>query len=124
MHKSKTMHELSIVMGILEIARKEAAMAGAASIDEIELDIGALSTVDMDAFDFAWNQGVKGTLLAGAQRKVNRIEGRARCMDCNIEFSIREIFEPCPACGEHFIDIVKGKELRVKSLVVEEGLAH
>lgn len=124
MHKCKTMHELSIVMGILEIAQKEAAKAGAAVVDEIELDIGELSTVDMDAFDFAWSQGVKDTLLAGAQRKVNRIEGRARCMDCNIEFSIREVYEPCPACGEHVIDIVQGKELRVKSLVVEAGLAH
>lgn len=112
------MHELSIVMSILDIAEKEAARAGAMEIEEIELDIGTLSTVDMDAFDFAWQQGVKDTLLADARTTINRIEGLARCMDCAVEFPVKEIFDPCPACGGHLLEILRGKELRVKSLVV------
>ena len=112
------MHELSIVMSIIGIAEKEAGKAGAQAIEEIELDIGTLSTVDMDAFDFAWQQGVKDTLLADTKTTINRIEGQARCMDCEIEFGVNEVYDPCPACGGHLLEIVRGKELRVKSLVV------
>ena len=115
------MHELSIVMGILDIARKEATKAGAQTVEEIELDIGTLSTVDMDAFDFAWQQGVKDTLLADTRTTINRIEGLARCMDCEIEFPVNEVYDPCPACGGHLLEILRGKELRVKSLLVHSS---
>ena len=112
------MHELSIVMGIIGIAEKELAKAGAAAVEEIELDIGTLSTVDMDAFDFAWNQGVKDTPLAHSLKTVHLIQGEARCMDCDIRFPVQEVYDPCPVCGGHLLEIVRGKELRVKSLVV------
>ena len=112
------MHELSIVMGIIGIAETETAKAGGHAVEEIELDIGTLSTVDMDAFDFAWTQGVKDTLLEHSRKNVNRIEGQARCMDCDVRFSVQEVYDPCPACGGHLLEILQGKELRVKSLVV------
>ena len=48
------MHELSIVMSIVDLANKEATKHQASAIEEIELDIGCLSGIDMDSFDFAW----------------------------------------------------------------------
>ena len=112
------MHELSVVMGIIEIAERQAMTANAAVIDEIELDIGMLSGLEMGALDFAWNQAVKQTMLQGAFRKINRITALAKCMDCDAEFAIEKYDDACPVCGQHLIDIIKGKELRVKSLLV------
>ncbi len=114
------MHELSIVMSIIGIAEKEAAKSNAAAIEEIEMDIGLLSGIEMAAFDFAWEQAVKGTILEGAVKTVNRIEGNAICMDCDTAFAMQQLYEPCPQCGSHFSNIKKGKELRVKSLVITE----
>ena len=112
------MHELSIVMSILDIAQRETAKAGASVVEEIELDIGELSTIEMEAFSFAWNQAVRNTILEHAQLKVNRIGGQARCLTCCIEYSIHDVFEACPVCGDHLVEIVSGKELRVRSLLV------
>jgi hydrogenase nickel incorporation protein HypA/HybF len=112
------MHELSVVMSIIDIAEKEMVANKAATIEEIELDIGALSGIEMNAFDFAWSQAVKSTLLEHSGRVVNRIGGEGICMDCNAEFPIQQLYEPCPVCNRHFISIRKGKELRVKSLVL------
>jgi len=112
------MHELSIVMGIVDIASDQAQKAGAAAIEEIELDIGTLSTIEMNAFEFAWQQGVKDTVLEKATRKINRIRGKGKCMDCNASFPLEQLYDPCPVCGEYLIDIIEGKELRVRSLVV------
>lgn len=112
------MHELSIVMGILEIANKYASEAKASKIDEIELDIGVLSTVEMNAFEFAWNQGIKNTMLEGSIKTINRIPGKASCIECNTTFPIENVYDPCPVCGNNLISILQGKELKVKSLIV------
>jgi len=114
------MHELSVVMSIIDIAREQAATAGATAIEEIEMDIGCLSTIEMNAFDFAWGQAVKETILAHTVRKINRIKGKASCLDCDAVFPLENVYDPCPVCGKHFIHVLEGKELRVKSLVITD----
>jgi hydrogenase nickel incorporation protein HypA/HybF len=116
------MHELSIVMSIVDIATQHAEQAGATAIDEIEMDIGCLSTVEMNAFEFAWSQAVKETILEGAVKKINRIKGKAQCIDCDAIFAVENLYDACPECGEHFLNIMEGKELRVKYLVVSGAL--
>jgi hydrogenase nickel incorporation protein HypA/HybF len=112
------MHELSIVMGIIGIASEEARKAQSATIEEVELDIGSLSGVEPYAFDFAWQQGVKNTLLQNAVLKINRPEGKGRCLECDTVFPVGQLFDACPACGGHWIDILQGKEMRVRSVVI------
>ena len=112
------MHELSIVMSIIQIAEQQAKAANARLIDEIELDIGTMSGIDMESMDFSWEQAVKQTMLQNAVRKINSIEAKAKCLDCDTEFAIEKYYDACPVCGEHLLDILQGKELRVKSLTV------
>lgn len=112
------MHELSIVTRIIDIATREAAKAGASAIEEIRLDIGRLAVVDLDAFDFAWDQAIKNTFLEKAVRKIHRPEGKAKCMDCGTIFPVQDLFDPCPGCGGHRIELLEGKELSVRSIVV------
>ena len=117
-HKNKSMHELSIVLGIIDIADQYTRDAGASGVEEIDLEIGELSGVDPAALDFAWDLAIKNTVLENAVRKINSIAGRAKCMDCDSEFKIGHYTDPCPVCGKHLLSIVQGKEMRVKSLVV------
>lgn len=112
------MHELSIVMGIVDIALQQADREQARSIDEIELDIGCLTTVEMLAFEAAWRQAVKATPLENTIRNINRIPGRARCLECGSEFPMNNLYDACPHCSSHFLEISQGKELRVRSLVI------
>ncbi len=112
------MHELSIVMGIIEIAEEELKKAGKERVTLIELEIGSLSGVELEALDFAWEPAVRGTVLEQAERKIDYIEARAVCVDCNSSFKIEHIYDNCPVCGSYLKNIVKGKELRVKALEV------
>jgi len=114
------MHELSIVMSIVELASAQAAKHDASVIEEIELDIGCLSGIEMDSFDFAWKQAVKRTLLENAHRKVNRITGRATCLDCGAGFTMEHLYDGCPVCGSHLCQVMSGKELRLRSLVLPD----
>lgn len=112
------MHELSIVMSIISIAQEEVKEAHASVVDEIELDIGTLSGIEMDALEFAWKEGVRKTILEHAVKKVNRIKGKAMCLECEAEFEVQNYYDACPVCGAHLLNILEGKELRLKSLLV------
>jgi hydrogenase nickel incorporation protein HypA/HybF len=114
------MHELSIVMSIIDIATKQMENAHATAIEEIELEIGALSGIEENSFEFAWKQAIRNTPLQNAARIIHKPEGVATCLDCMIDFSIQQLYDACPVCGGHFLNIKKGKELKVKSLVVKE----
>ncbi|HEX6914073.1 MAG TPA: hydrogenase maturation nickel metallochaperone HypA [Chitinophagaceae bacterium] len=112
------MHELSIVMNIISIAEHEMTKSGAASIDEIELDIGQFSTVEMQAFDFAWQQAVKGTVLEKTSRKINLIPAKGRCGECNTEFMMNDWCDACPNCSRYAPELLQGRELHVKRMIV------
>lgn len=112
------MHELSIALGIVKIAEAEKAKAGAATIESIELQIGTLSGIELDSLDFAWPIAVKDTSLENAERKIDLVKGLATCMDCEQEFELTNVFDPCPLCNSYFKNITHGKELRVKALEV------
>lgn len=114
------MHELSIVMSIVDLATVQAAKHEAIAIEEIELDIGCLTSIEMDSFEFAWKQGIKQTILENATRKINRIEGKARCSDCGTYFNMLQLYDSCPQCNSHLAEIISGKELKVKSLVLPD----
>lgn len=112
------MHELSIVQSILEIVDQELKKANAEKIERIDLDIGFLSGIEIDALLFAWEACVPDTILANAERKINRIPAVAKCTVCSHEFKTDDYFAQCSNCGDYMTELIKGKELKIKSLVV------
>lgn len=112
------MHELSIVMSIVDIANEEAEKHHAKKVDSIELQIGTMAGVEFDALEFAWDVGVRNTILQGCEKKIDLIQARGRCTDCGTEYFLSEGYAPCPVCNNCFIEYLSGKELRVKSLIV------
>lgn len=112
------MHELSIVMSIIDIAEEQVKKAHAHQVDSIELEVGTLAGVEMAALDFSWNAAVKDTVLSHAERVVDEVQAIARCSNCGCEFPVQEPFQPCPACNDLLLEYLQGKELRVKSLIV------
>ena len=112
------MHELSIALGIVKIAENETKKAKAKSVEVIELEIGTLAGIAFDSLDFVWPSAVKNTVLESAVKKINIIEGEAKCSDCDTVFKLNNIYDPCPNCNSYLKGIIKGKELLVKSLEV------
>jgi hydrogenase nickel incorporation protein HypA/HybF len=112
------MHELSVAMGIVRIAEKETAKARASKVELIELEIGTLAGVEFESLDFVWPSAVKETVLEHAIKKIEIIQAKGKCLDCNTIFDMKNIYDPCPNCSSFLKGIIKGKELRVKALEV------
>ena len=112
------MHELSIVMSIVDVAEEQVKRHQAKEVEQIDLDIGALAGVDDHALEFAWEAGVRNTVLEKAQRIIHKHMGRARCLECDKEFEVFTLYDPCPLCGEHLLEILEGKEMKIQSMVL------
>ena len=115
------MHELSIAMSIVEMVAVEMQKHKGQEVESIELEIGMLSGVEMNAFEFAWPLAVKDTVLQNAEPVIHAIKGKAKCQDCQFEFEKEQLFDPCPQCHGYFTQIIKGKELRIKSLIITDS---
>lgn len=112
------MHELSIVMSIVDAAEQQARIHHTKAVERIDLEIGNLSGVDEHALKFAWDVGVKNTVLEKANYEIHKIKGWAKCANCDCEFELKELFDPCPICGEHLLHILRGKEMKIQSITL------
>jgi len=112
------MHELSIVMSIVDTAEEQVAKHGATRVESIGLEIGALAGIEPDALEFAWEAAVPETVLAHAERHIHYVQARAKCAGCGHEFDIEQLFEPCPQCGAYFNDLLQGREMKIKTMTL------
>ena len=88
-------------------------------VKEVEIEVGQLSGVVVEALEFSLAAAVKGTLLENAKMNLIILPGKARCTKCLHEYETDTLFTPCPACQDYTPDIIQGRELRVKSLIIE-----
>ncbi len=113
------MHELSIASSIIEIVNDEAAKAKAQKVTDIELEVGSLSGIEIEALELAMEVSIKETIMHNATIKITRKQAMAHCNICEEDFSCSSFFEPCPACNGFSYDVFQGQEMIVKSLAVE-----
>ena len=109
------MHELSIAQNIVEIVSKSAQKEGAKGIVEINLKVGKIAGVEIEALKFSLEIAGKDSLIENAKINILNIEGKANCKDCKSSFVIKDLFTPCPACGNYNSEIIEGKELQIVS---------
>lgn len=115
---SLTMHELSIAINIVDIAVKEAEKAEAKRITDLDIDVGTLSGVVIEALEFALQEAVKNSILEQAKITINEIHAKAHCNECRKVVGVTYLFEACPHCQSMDLTLTQGQELRVKSLKV------
>ncbi|MDR7172457.1 hydrogenase nickel incorporation protein HypA/HybF [Nocardia kruczakiae] len=114
------MHELAIAQGIVSGACEHAA---GRRVYRVTVAIGMLCAVVPDALHFCFGLAAEGTLAEGAELVVEEIPGRARCRTCGAEFGLPDLIPLC-ACGSADVDIRAGRELRIRSMEVNETCAQ
>jgi len=113
------MHELSVVSSIVKTAEQEVAKINGKKVLEIYLEIGKLSGVEMDSFYFVWPQCIHNSVLEQAQLFIDEPLGKALCAECGTAFAVEKLFDSCPNCNSPFKEILVGKELKIKKLIIK-----
>lgn len=111
------MHELSIMLSVLETALAEARKAGAQKIKTISLQVGEKSGVVLEALEFAFDVATKDSLAEGAILTIDRVPFRGECLSCGFQFASDD-YLICSRC-EGFGKIISGQELNIQYIEVE-----
>jgi hydrogenase nickel incorporation protein HypA/HybF len=112
------MHEMALSESMMEIIAAEAQRHNVSRVQAVVLEIGALASVDAEAMRFCFDAVSRGTVAEGARLDIVRVPGEAWCMPCSRSVPLAERYDPCPRCGSHQLQVIKGEELRVKELEV------
>jgi hydrogenase nickel incorporation protein HypA/HybF len=110
------MHELSIALSIVETVGEQLKEHGAKEAAEVELEIGSMSGVVIEALEFALEEAVKLSMMQHARITIREIPASMRCLACAHEFEPVDIITPCPACGHLYSDLIAGGEMKIKSI--------
>lgn len=115
------MHELSIAMSIVELAEEESAQRGNARVHAVYLKLGTMAGVVKEALLSAWELACEGSVLSGARLIIEEIPVSVYCPVCLTARSLPSMqWFACPDCGAPVSKILKGKELEVSALEIEE----
>ena len=113
------MHELSIAMSIVDIATDYARKDNASRVLGIEIEVGSLSGVVVDALELAMEAATRNTICENASCEILTIQASMKCPQSGKGVPVNSLVEPCPVCGKYGHPLMQGDELRVKSLVVD-----
>jgi hydrogenase nickel incorporation protein HypA/HybF len=112
-------HEFAVTEGLLAIVQEEARKAGAEHVDEVHVTIGELSTFVDESIEFYFSELSRGTLAEGAQLFFNKLEAKAWCELCQLEFRPDSAFIACPKCHSPVMELSQGQELFVDSIEIK-----
>jgi hydrogenase nickel incorporation protein HypA/HybF len=112
------MHEVALASSLVELAREEAARAGASRVDKLIVEIGALSHVDGHALTFAFDSARMGGVTDRAVLDIVETPGKAWCMTCDAVVEIARRGQDCPACGGARLMVQGGEEMKLTAMEI------
>lgn len=113
------MHELSVAQGILDIIEAERRKHGFGEVLAVHLRLGALSGIDEQALDAAFEAVREGTCAARAVLKIQADERVLECRSCGARLAADSRPTRCPECDSLDLALRGAMNLDVVSLEVE-----
>jgi hydrogenase nickel incorporation protein HypA/HybF len=84
------------------------------------MSVGEFSGVDPELLEIAFEEMISETPLCGAVLELKLIPLEARCETCEKHFTVQRFEFLCPECRSPNITILRGEQLMLESLVMEE----
>ena len=114
------MHELAIAESVLAIVERHAA---GRRVVEVQVRVGHLRQVVPSALEFAFELVAQGTVLEGAELRMEEVGAAGICRTCGAETPLPEFPLCCRNCGGFDVEVTQGEELLVDSLELQENMA-
>jgi hydrogenase nickel incorporation protein HypA/HybF len=113
------MHELSIVLSIIDEIGEQSEARDLHDIEVVHLKVGVFSGVDSNALLFAWELACEGTPLERSRLDIEIVPLVIHCAVCRQDCTPPSLYQLCcPECETPSETIVTGRELEVVSLEV------
>lgn len=113
------MHEMSLVEGVRDLIEDAAVREGFARVLSVRVEIGQLSGVERESFEFCFDLAMRDGVAAGAWLDIVATPGCGRCPQCGATTTLASVYDPCAQCGGFPVEVTGGTALRVIDLEVE-----
>jgi hydrogenase nickel incorporation protein HypA/HybF len=110
-------HELSIASAIVATAERH---AGGRRVTRVRVRVGRLRQVVPDSLEFCFGMVARESVCEGAALELEIIPAVLRCTACTHEWEIESPPFWCPQCAGGEVSPVRGEELEVESIEIEE----
>ena len=111
------MHELSIAEAVVEIACRH---AEGRRVTAVEVRAGYLRQVVPSALELAFALVAEGTAAEGAELRIEEVPAAGRCRDCGAQSALDGFPLLCGRCGSWDVEVLRGEELLVDAVELEE----
>jgi hydrogenase nickel incorporation protein HypA/HybF len=111
------MHELSISRAVVDTV---VAHAAGRRVGVVTMTVGAFRQVVPDSLEFYFGIVSRGTVCEGARLEQMLVPLRLGCSGCGVEWEPDLPVFRCPGCGGSEVELLRGNELEVESIEVEE----
>ena len=111
------MHEMSIIVSLLEEIDEIVKKNGATKVESIELETGQLRQVVPEVMQEAFLVAKEGTICEKAILMIKEIKAKVKCNKCNKEFSPKINDFLCSNCHEADVKIIQGDDIILKTIV-------
>ena len=116
------MHELGIVVKVLEQVDAVAEEYKAEKILKVTMEVGEVSTIVPELFTDAFDWAKKRTRFAAeAELEMIIIEGRTYCQSCGETYKTTEYGKQCPHCGSSDTYLLTGDQVIIKDIAAVFG---
>ena len=112
-----SLHELSIAESVVRIAGRQ---ADGRRVTKVCMKVGHLRQVVPSALSFSFELVAQGTPVEGAGLEMEEVPATGRCRGCSAESELKSFPLQCLACGSFDLEILRGEELSVEYLELEE----
>ena len=112
---------MSIIHSVLDIVIEHADKYSAKRVIKINLEVGELSDIIPHWMQEYFDMLSKDTIAERAELCIEKIPAILKCYECENEFRLtREDWQfYCPECKSTNIQILSGREYKIKSIEVE-----
>ncbi len=111
------MHELGIVLQIVERIEAVAKENKLEEIQTLVLEIGELSSMIPRYVEACYPMAVEGTILEDTDLVIEVLPGNGRCRACGRDYNLPAMKNTCPDCGCQEFIVLSGKEFNIKEIV-------
>lgn len=109
-------HELGVVIAVVEKVEKLAREQQLIKIEKLVLQIGELSSIVPMYVENCFPAAVDGTLLQDTKLEIEILPGNALCRKCRKVYNFLENNRTCPYCQAQEWEIISGREFYIKEI--------
>jgi hydrogenase nickel incorporation protein HypA/HybF len=123
------MHEFSTAQTIIESIIKVAEKHNAKCVAEVNLEIGALTLLNIEQLTFSLKVLSEKTIVEGAKFKINYTPVKLKCLNCGYESVIKakslincewpELQLKCLKCESKEVEVAEGKSCVIKDIKIK-----